>query len=249
MAVRTAGFVLICVLACCGGGRAHGQACCLPDDGGCMDLIAPICKAFGGVSYEDFTCDDQPCAGACCMSDGSCEDGVAAAACESIGGTWGGPATDCTTVACETTGACCFGDGFDCAILTSEECEIDFFPGDGVWHGAGTTCETITCDMHPLGACCIPGGLCVPAIGLDDCTDGTYMGDGTFCEPGAVCCPWDVTGANDTPDAEINSMDFFDLLQHWGACPPGDCVWDFNRNGVVDTDDFFMMLRAWGPCA
>jgi hypothetical protein len=53
----------------------------------------------------------------------------------------------------------------------------------------------------------------------------------------------------------VDAGDFFNLLQHWGACEPvpASCPWDFVGNftqpdRVVDIQDFFALLQHWGPC-
>lgn len=43
-------------------------------------------------------------------------------------------------------------------------------------------------------------------------------------------------------------LDFFILLQDWGACPtfPLECLSDLNKDGGVDVNDFFALLQNWG---
>jgi hypothetical protein len=69
----------------------------------------------------------------------------------------------------------------------------------------------------PVGACCLPGGLCM--VGTEaHCVEagGAYAGDGTDCET-ADCpeaCPGDIDG-----DGDVDTADLLALLAAWGACP------------------------------
>jgi hypothetical protein len=69
----------------------------------------------------------------------------------------------------------------------------------------------------PVGACCLPGGLCM--VGTEaHCVEagGAYEGDDTDCET-ADCpepCPGDVDN-----DGDVDTADLLALLGAWGACP------------------------------
>lgn len=69
----------------------------------------------------------------------------------------------------------------------------------------------------PVGACCLPGGLCM--IGTEaHCIEagGAYEGDDTDCQT-ADCpepCPGDIDG-----DGDVDTADLLALLGAWGACP------------------------------
>ena len=69
----------------------------------------------------------------------------------------------------------------------------------------------------PVGACCLPGGLCM--VGTEShCVEagGAYQGDDTDCET-ADCpepCPGDIDN-----DGDVDTADLLTLLGAWGACP------------------------------
>jgi spore coat protein A len=57
-------------------------------------------------------------------------------------------------------------------------------------------------------------------------------------------CPWDCARP---PNDVVDTVDFLDLLAHWGV-PGGNGPCDFDGNGVVDTVDFLALLAHWGTC-
>jgi hypothetical protein len=61
--------------------------------------------------------------------------------------------------------------------------------------------------------------------------------------PCPVACPADFNG-----DCTVNTVDFLELLQNWGLCPPPPCPWDIDGNGEVNTVDFLALLQSWGNC-
>lgn len=114
-------------------------ACCLPEDGACIEHVGPgTCAGLGGTFAGLGTdCEPSPCAvprGACCLPDGSCVDEVTANVCDlSLGGAWNGPGS-----ACRTT-ACCRGD------LTSDG-RVDFDDALRILSVWGACSPALSCD-------------------------------------------------------------------------------------------------------
>jgi len=81
-------------------------ACCLPNFGPCMVLLADECAAQGGAYQGDnSTCDPNPCPvaprlGACCFSDESCLV-LTSDDCGAQGGTYQGDNTSCDPNPCQ----------------------------------------------------------------------------------------------------------------------------------------------------
>ena len=118
--------------------------------------------------------------GACCFPCDECVE-TDEASCNSQGGNWLGPDTNC--LMCEEIplfGACCLPDG--CTEL-SVLCCADL---GGVFQGDGVPCTPESC----LGACCL-GGACEDGLGEPQCADfgGEHQGVGTGCPApsGADC--------------------------------------------------------------
>jgi hypothetical protein len=93
-----------CVTAACDG------ACCLPEDGACIEGVGPAtCGELGGLFAGLGTdCEPSPCVvprGACCLPDGSCVDDVTAGLCVlTLGGVFNGGGSACRA------SVCCRGD-------------------------------------------------------------------------------------------------------------------------------------------
>lgn len=49
----------------------------------------------------------------------------------------------------------------------------------------------------------------------------------------------------------IDVFDLFELLAHWGDCPPlpQPCPWDLNGDATINVFDLFVLFNAWGPHA
>lgn len=144
--------------------------------------------------------------GACCMTDGSCIDGLRSD-CTAAGGIYLGDGTDCATNGADCAiGACCFTDGTCQDNYQASQCLSE----GGFYQGAGTMCATSTCP--PTGGCCDAVFACTVAF-ENNCTSGggTYLGNGTTCDFGCDC------NSN-------NTLDVFELL------PTTDC----NANFVLD---------------
>ena len=133
--------------------------------------------------------------GACCLPDGSCNDGFGQDFCENtLGGIfyW---ETYCFQITCYpfTYQACCFSDGY-CTMTEPATC----YSMDGTPQGPGSTCDPNPCQQPR--ACCFPDGSCYEMT-PGDCTaaggaPGTPFSD---CDPNPcyqpppeyACCFYD----------------------------------------------------------
>lgn len=126
----------------------------------------------------------EPGVGACCLSDGTCEEG-SELICTLAGGVYQGDGTDCDTVDCEGWGACCFVD-FTCQNLAASECDAL----GGSYQGNETECGPGVCPA--VAACCFDDGLC-ELLSHQTCVDagGTLIGSQADCTTtdclGACC--------------------------------------------------------------
>jgi len=185
-----------CLCTASGEYRATQGSDCDDDCPSCFPGATEVCDG------RDNNCDSQideggVCPGACCFSDGTCDE-LRAAECAAGGGTYRGANTDCTPNPCEQppqTGGCCLSNG-GCDELTSAECAT----AGGTYRGANTDCTPDLCG-HPLqtGGCCLSDGGCDELTSAECATaGGTYRGDSTDCTPdpcghppetGACCLP------------------------------------------------------------
>jgi hypothetical protein len=154
------------------------------------------------ISFGDFRIFRGP--GACCFSDGSCDDTLIGTECAAAGGTFKGAGTVCTPVnPCPQPGACCHYPSGTC-YMSTVVAPGDCAEGD-VYQGDDTDCST-PCPAQP-GACCVLG-VCTMVVEAD-CT-GEFLGQGTFCTPNPCppyCNPFDtLTGITD-PAVYINTLD------------------------------------------
>ena len=101
------------------------------------------------------SCDPNPCLGACCIGQNHdiCVPLQTAVDCESAGGEWGGPGSECPCV-----GACCVGS--DHQICVPGQMESDCPSVSGQWAGLFTTCPSNHADLCQI------------------CDDGDANGDG-----------------------------------------------------------------------
>ncbi|MEM7228365.1 MAG: hypothetical protein AAF432_06055 [Planctomycetota bacterium] len=164
-------FAVNCGLSCPGGWDRFSD---------CPSLLPGgdwVTRAF----YQPLACGD---AGACCFTDGSCQQDFSGG-CTSAGGVFQGSGVECAPNPCpQPPGACCLPTG--CQELDQTVC----LNAGGQF--VGGTCNSQTC----LGACCVPdGGLgqCFTLFSEGDCgvISGTFLGAGSDCM-GVVCFP---TGA------------------------------------------------------
>jgi hypothetical protein len=129
------------------------QGACCDGAGGCLYVTQSFCQGtldwvYGG---NGTTCEDPVCdLGACCLSDGTCQD-VIELDCGDLGGTYQGAGTDCATANCpQPLGACCLGD-----TCVPDQTESDCDSVSGTWVGALTSCVPNPC----LGPDCTCGDV------------------------------------------------------------------------------------------
>lgn len=111
--------------------------------------------------------------GACCYTDGTCDE-ITEFECTAAGGTFQGVGTTCSETEC--TGACCIGS--TCSEgMTEDDCTN----AGGTFQGIGTDCDPNPCES--TGACCVGSDCTIETE--DDCIGigGTYQGDNTDCDP------------------------------------------------------------------
>ena len=159
------------------------------------NLLAGLCRPtgdwIGRAQWSSTNC--VPGVGACCYSDGSCDDGVLQGDCTALGGTFQGDGSTCALVTCNAAAVpCCFPSTGNCLdVLTAADC----VNAGGVVSGApGQACGAIIC--FPEGACCLPDGSCADGLSPEDCAalSGAFQGDGTTCatsscpQPIGACC-------------------------------------------------------------
>ncbi|MEE2908229.1 MAG: hypothetical protein VX527_10425, partial [Planctomycetota bacterium] len=190
--------------------------------------------------------------GACCNSDGTCED-LTAIECGIVDGAYQGDGTACSDDGCpDPVGACCVPSTEQCVDASQALC--DAFAG--TWW-IGQACADVIC--FPVGACCLIDGSCVSGSTPESCVafDGTFQGDATTCD--LVECPepqgWCCTDADDCFELSEVTCDAFGGT--WGgagstcddsdACDPEkDCLGDTNDDGVVNVDDILQVLANYG---
>ncbi len=165
-------------------GTATGSttgSCCI--GGNCTVTTQANCSGTWTLAG---TCSPNPCSaptGACCIS-GNCTVTTQAA----CSGTWTEGGT-CSPNNCTVpSGACCFGT--TCLILTQSQCQVS----SGTYSGDGSACSPNNPCQPPVGACCLPGGIC-DLLSLEECDseDGEFLGVGTpcganTCNPTGACC-------------------------------------------------------------
>jgi hypothetical protein len=199
----------------CGFCPIPNVACCFPG-GGCLNLSQINCQASGGTPGPvGSNCATHVCfpIGACCLPDGSCQNGLSPEQCQALNGTFQGNNTNCGTITCPLpTGACCFATGF-CLALTQADCAQA--PG-AVWAGPGTTCV----DANANGQADACETASNPAdLNGDGSVNGLDLGillinwsippSAPGCG-GAVPCPSDLNG-----DGLVNGLDLGILLGAW----------------------------------
>jgi hypothetical protein len=156
-----------------------------------------------------------PSPGACCLSDGSCQE-LYASDCDANGGTFAGSGSSCGEVEC-SSGACCFLKEFcywECLELSENDCGQEYA---ATWYGPGSRCEDIDCPDPCFGACCVGGGCVLTVQALCDAQEGTFhpykMCSDIECQA-KENCPSDING-----DGSVNVIDLLALISAWGNCP------------------------------
>ncbi|HED54585.1 MAG TPA: hypothetical protein ENJ00_10360 [Phycisphaerales bacterium] len=208
------------------------------------------------ATWTSFTCDTIT--GACCDGMATCFD-LTAAECATLGGTYMGDGTNCTTTQCPIPeGACCLSNG-NCLSLTQADCDILA----GTWQGANSQCNGSLC---PIGAACLPDGTCVEGVTELEANalGGTFLGVGTTCQgancpqPTGACC------ITTTLNCLILSEDDCNLIPDavWlgagticdgdgdglpdGTCmQPPVCLPDVNADGNLTPADFTAWISAY----
>ncbi len=135
----------------CGTSTCVTGACCVED--ACSEILEAACTAqTGDYRGDGTTCDSSTIVcgttpGACCFTDGQCDDQLVPQECLDSDGVFSGSNTVCTPGESCLFGACCLSDG------TCEE-RLDFrcVPPEGCFAGPSTVCQN----------------SCVPVVG--DCT-------------------------------------------------------------------------------
>ncbi|MGP1347714.1 MAG: hypothetical protein ACTS3F_13740 [Phycisphaerales bacterium] len=201
--------------ACCETVCAVDPFCCDTEwDGICADEAAELCGGLCGVPT-----------GACCLQDGSCQEGPEQA-CVNNGGTYQGDGTDCASVECPQplscgspeAGSCCESNGTpfcDDAACCDLICAADPFCCDTAWD---TACANQAIDQCEQCFACgsSESGSCCESNGTPFCNDAACCE--TVCASDPFCCnnTWDSLCAEGA--AELCGT----LCGVTGACCLGD---------------------------
>jgi hypothetical protein len=149
------------------------------------------------VDFDDILLAGPPFSmqGACCLSDGSCQDGVLEAECA---GSFRGQNTTCGTDGATCNGACC-NQEIECRDTKITECGSD-------WQGYGTRCATTSCPCHATPA---------DADGDNDVDQLDFAAFQRCVSPdvpvlGGTCKCFDVANAvgDPVPDSYVDAQDF-----------------------------------------
>ncbi len=209
------------------GGYKPAVALALPPD----ELGSDEGEEEGGGHPGDQT-------GACCNTDGSCDDGITEDDCASSGGTYQGDGSTCADTTCPTgpTGACCI-DNF-CSILTSDDCSSS----GGNYLGDGSTCDGVDCTE---GACCAADGSC--SITTESGCIGYFQGSGTTCVPNPCeavpCCGAPFTGF-------LGGGPYFTkIVRHTLTDVGGEiCTASTDQSTVTDWSTCSEVVTCFGSC-
>ncbi len=203
----------LCVLSLSHGARGQTTqtvACCFPS-GGCQDLPAAQCVAFGGApGPAGSTCANTSCTApqACCLQSGGCQL-LAPSECAQIGGYPGGMGSTCQNNLC-TERPCCLPDG-TCVFVAPQYCQAQGGlvgplgapcpnecpqPGECRPKDDGSACQDTVCPdgvdkCRPQKVLLTATGPKVLECGCDTCYVDLQTGaaptcSGT-CPPGQVC--------------------------------------------------------------
>jgi len=141
--------------------------------------LPSVCRPSGDwvmrATYTPLQC--SPGQGACCVGT-NCSLSTQAN-CQSVGGSYRGDGSVCTSTICQPQGnnACCFAATGGCVALSYQSC----VGAGGVPGPEGSACGTYTC--FPTGACCLPDGSCVGPVSPSQCSaqGGNYRGNNSVC--------------------------------------------------------------------
>ena len=149
----------------------------------CIIDTQEVCVAAdGGYQGNNTACDPSPCTantGACCFSDGTCQE-LTLLQCIGAGAIiFQGKGTTCDPNPCPqpATGACCFNDG-TCSIEGEAVCN----GAGGAYEGNDTVCDPNPCPQPASGACCLPDETCVVQTGAE-CSDAGGSSDSSIRTP------------------------------------------------------------------
>ncbi len=215
--------------ACCVDGEClvTGHVACLNLEGSFTSMGTngwQACEVF----LETNTC-PATTTGACCLSDGVCQEDMTQIECENQYGIFQGQGVDCSSFLC-SLGACCHEVGGQpaCAELFPLECATA--TTNGVFSGTGSACPA---DCFPTGACCLPDGSCDVMIDYNcAAAGGTFQGDDVDCE--VDTCP-----------------------PHGACCTPDGCIQEFESVCITIDDAIFQgddtvctngLCPNWGGC-
>ena len=184
-------------------------ACCTGDACSVVTLVACLATPGGSWLGADTLCDECPTieTGACCLQEGLASGGCLQTdfmTCDSLGGDWLGPGSDCT--GCEPPpqpGGCCVTTG--CLLLSEENCMML----GGLWLGDSIPCTA----CPPTGACCTCDGCIVTWESECDALGGDWL-QGLPCTDCPPPCSGDING-----DGIVDGADLSALLATWGVCP------------------------------
>ena len=176
--------------------------------------------------------------GACCFSDGSCEE-LESQECFQRDGSFNAVGTTCGDVECPVSGACCRPNG-NCTVISVQEC----ITSGGDFQGVGGSCNDVECEVT-AGPCCFLG-MCIEST-EEQCAGvgGVFQGVGGSCDD-VDCgppCPWDCDGSD---DGQVGILDFLELLAQWGM-EDTSCDTGAGDAGVGD-NEFEDLLANWGAC-
>ncbi|MCP4591500.1 MAG: hypothetical protein GY842_12210 [bacterium] len=220
-------------------------ACCLGYACTNGNVTADYCvNTLGGVYQGDGTdCDPNPCIGACCFPDGSCDDAGDEAYCAGLSGIFSGYGTDCDPNDCEQPGQFCGNP-----IVINIPAELDYFDSNG------TSCDFVDDDEDTcLGS--YDGGedviyelnvtadTCV-RITMDEHSSYSYLGMAVDSEcPLSDTCLASATSGNPDIISELvlATGTYYMMIDTWASpecadfdleiieCPEGACC---NTSGL-----------------
>ncbi len=194
---------------------APTQACCFEATGGCLDLTEADCLSVGGIPGGLGTeCATYVCfpSGACCLPDGTCQDGLSPDDCTALGGVFQGDGTTCAGTSCpEPQGACCFPNG-GCLVLTEADCGI----AGGTWAGGGSDCADN--DANGTADACEGPPSCAGDADLDGDVDLNDLALLLASYGTASGATWGQGDFDQDGDVDLSDLSLM-LANYGGACP------------------------------
>ena len=125
-----------------------GGSCCLASDT-CIDIQAlqsfrDYCQnVLGGTYRVGEFCAESACGGACCLTDGSCEN-LPQVSCDALGGIYQGAGIFCVDDPCGEAGSCCYDSG-SCMEIPESACLLL-----GGEYTSGEQCDDDPCTQYFL---------------------------------------------------------------------------------------------------